>query len=108
VVTDEVATPTWARDLAQAIIRLAGHPAYGTYHLTNDGWCSRYEWAAEVLRLAGPPWADVTLRPITSAEYSGGPPKPPFSALRNEAAARLGITLRRWQEALGEYFRGRG
>jgi dTDP-4-dehydrorhamnose reductase len=106
MVTDEVATPTWARDLAQAIISLVAQPAYGIYHLTNAGWCSRYEWAAEVLRLAGR--ADVTLRPITSAEYSGGPPKPPFSALRNEAAARLGITLRPWQAALGEYFGGGG
>jgi dTDP-4-dehydrorhamnose reductase len=107
MVTDEVATPTWARDLAPAIIRLAGHPAYGIYHLTNAGYCSRYGWAAEVLRLAGR--ADVTLRPITSAEYAGaGPPKPPFSALRNEAAARLGITLRPWQEALGEYLRHGG
>jgi len=104
MVTDEVATPTWARDLAPAIIRLAGQPAYGIYHLTNDGYCSRFEWAAEVLRLAGR--ADVTLRPITSAEYVGGPPKPPFSALRNEAAAGLGITLRPWQEALGEYVHG--
>jgi len=115
MVTDEVATPTWARDLAPAIIRLVAHPVYGIYHLTNAGYCSRYEWAAEVLRLAGPPWADVTLRPITSAEYGGGPPagragppKPPFSALRNEAAARLGITLRSWEEALGEYFGGGG
>jgi len=108
MVTDEVATPTWARDLAQAIIRLAAQPAYGTYHLTNAGYCSRFQWAAEVLRLAGPPWADVTLHPITSAEYSGGVPKPPFSALRNEAAARLGITLRPWQEALGEYLRQGG
>jgi len=104
MVTDEVATPTWARDLAPAIIRLAGQPAYGTYHLTNAGYCSRFQWAAEVLRLAGR--GDVTLRPITSAEYGTGPPKPPFTALRNEAAARLGITLRSWQEALGEYFHG--
>jgi len=104
MVTDEVATPTWARDLALAIIRLAAQPAYGTYHLTNAGYCSRYEWAAEVLRLAGR--ADVALRPITSVEYSGGVPKPPFSALRNEAAARLGITLRPWEEALGEYLGG--
>jgi dTDP-4-dehydrorhamnose reductase len=101
MVTDEVATPTWARDLAQAIVRLVAHPAYGAYHLTNDGLCSRYEWAAEVLRLAGR--TDVTLHPITSAEYASGPPKPLFTALRNEAAARLGITLRPWQEALGEY-----
>jgi dTDP-4-dehydrorhamnose reductase len=103
VVTDEVATPTWARDLAPAIIRLAAHPAYGVYHLTNAGYCSRFQWAAEVLRLAGPPLADVALRPITSADYAGGPPKPPFTALRNEAAARLGITMRPWREALGEY-----
>jgi len=106
VVTDEVATPTWARDLAQAIIRLASHRAYGTYHLTNDGWCSRFQWAAEVLRLAGR--TDVTLHPTTAAEYGAGPSKPTFSALRNEAAARLGITLRPWEEALGEYFRGGG
>jgi dTDP-4-dehydrorhamnose reductase len=113
MVTDEVATPTWARDLTQAILQLVRHPAYGTYHLTNAGWCSRYEWAAEVLRLAGR--SDVTLRPITSADYAAGlpagqagPPKPPFSALRNEAAARLGITLRPWEEALGEYIRHRG
>jgi len=113
MVMDEVATPTWARDLAQAIIRLvalrpSGQPAYGTYHLTNAGWCSRYEWASEVLRLAGPPLADVALRPITMADYGAGPgragpPKPLFTALRNEAAARLGITLRPWQEALREY-----
>ncbi len=107
MVTDEVATPTWARDLAAAIVRLAAHPAYGTYHLTNVGWCSRYEWAAEVLSLAGR--TDVTLRPITTAEYAAGPgraapPKPPFTALRNEAAAHLGITLRPWEEALEEYF----
>jgi len=50
--------------------------------------------------------ANVTLRAITSAEYGEGVPKPPFTALRNEAAARLGITMRPWQEALGEYFRG--
>jgi dTDP-4-dehydrorhamnose reductase len=106
VVTDEVATPTWARDLAQAIIRLAGQPAYGTYHLTNDGYCSRFRWAAEVLRLAGR--ADVMLRATTMAEYASGPPKPPFTALRNEAAARLGITLRPWEDALGKYMGGRG
>jgi len=106
MVTDEVATPTWARDLAQAILQLAAQPAYGIYHLTNAGYCSRYEWAAEVLRLAGPPLADVALRPITSADYAGGVRKPPFTALRNEAAARLGITMRPWQEALGEYMAG--
>jgi len=102
VVTDEIATPTWARDLAAAIASLVPHALYGVYHFTNSGECSRYEWAQEVLRLAGR--GDVSIRATTTAEYQPFPVKPPYSVLRNEAGARLGIELRPWQEALGEYF----
>jgi len=102
VVTDEVATPTYARDLAKAIAQLVERDAYGVYHLTNSGECSRYEWAREVLRLAGR--SDVTVKPTTLAEYKPYPPKPPYTVLRNEAGARLGITLRPWQVALAEGF----
>ena len=94
MVTDEVATPTSAYDLANAIAALVEEPFYGTYHLTNQGECSRFEWAQEVLRLA---------------DYSGGPPKPPYTVLRNFAAAVYpGITLRPWQEALADFFRHGG
>ena len=102
VVTDEIATPTLAGDLAQAIARLVEIGVYGVYHFTNSGECSRYEWAREVLRLAGR--SDVALKPTTLAEYNAYPPKPPYTALRNEAGARLGITLRPWQKALAEHF----
>jgi dTDP-4-dehydrorhamnose reductase len=102
VVTDEIATPTWARDLAAAIASLVERPLYGVYHFTNSGECSRYEWAREALRLAGRD--DVSIRPTTMAEYGAFPVKPPYSVLRNEAGAKLGITLRPWREALGEYF----
>ncbi len=102
LVTDEVASPTWARDLAQAIAELIGRPTYAIYHLTNNGSCSRYQWAERVLELAGR--RDVALRPVVQAE--GGLPyrKPPYSELANRAAAALGIVLRPWQEALQEYF----
>jgi len=101
-VTDEVASPTWARDLAQAIVALIGRPTYGIYHLTNSGFCSRYEWAQRVLELAGR--GDVALRPVVQADYGAPYRKPPYTELANRAAAALGIVLRPWQEALQEYF----
>jgi dTDP-4-dehydrorhamnose reductase len=99
MVTDEVSSPTWAHDLAEAIARLVqrGAPP-AIYHLTNSGYCSRFEWAREVLELAGR--RDIVLQPITRAEYSAPVRKPPFSALANTAAAKLGVVLRPWQEAL--------
>jgi dTDP-4-dehydrorhamnose reductase len=101
-VTDEVASPTWARDLAQAIVRLIGQPTYGIYHLTNSGCCSRYQWAQRVLELAGR--GDVALRPVVQADYGAPHRKSLYSELANRAAAALGIVLRPWQEALQEYF----
>jgi len=113
MVTDEVSSPTWARDLAQAIARLIERDApAGIYHLTNGGHCSRFEWADEILTLALAGRQDLALRPITLAEYNTldrkldrkPVPKPPFSALANTAAAALGVVLRPWPEALREYF----
>ncbi len=101
VVTDEVASPTWTVDLAQAIARLIEQPAYGVYHLTNGGYCSRYEWAKAALALMG--LADVPVEPTTQAEFGALPRKPPFSALANRNAARLGIELPPWEEALRAY-----
>jgi len=69
----------------------------------NEGICSRLEFAAEVLRLAGR--ADVTLRPIELAEFKRDSRVPPYTPLRNVAAAALGVQLRPWQDALDEYIR---
>jgi dTDP-4-dehydrorhamnose reductase len=101
-VTDEIASPTWARDLALAIVTLIGQSGYGVYHLTNSGWCSRYQWAERVLDLAGR--GDLALCPVTQAEYGAPYRKPSYSALANQTAAAVGIVLRPWQEALQEYF----
>ena len=53
--TDEVGSPTFAPDLAEALAELICHPLYGIYHFSNEGVCSRYEWAKAVLELAGRP-----------------------------------------------------
>jgi dTDP-4-dehydrorhamnose reductase len=108
-VTDEIATPTWVRDLAGAISSLIETSRYGTYHFTNAGEASRHDWLCEILRLAAKP--GVRVRPISTAEFRASlpadavvPQKPPYSVLANTNAAALGITLRPWREALAEYF----
>ncbi|MBC8254352.1 MAG: dTDP-4-dehydrorhamnose reductase, partial [Ardenticatenia bacterium] len=53
VVSDEVANPTYAPDLAAAILHLIETEHYGIYHLVNEGHCSRYEFALEIVRQAG-------------------------------------------------------
>ncbi len=100
VASDEFGNPTYAPDLAQAIARLVETGVYGTYHLTNSGFCSRHELAAEIVRQAG---LTVPITPILSAEWLR-PSRPPLHAvLANTAAAALGLTLRPWQEALADY-----
>jgi len=100
MVTNEVGSPTYAPDLAAAITQLIRHPLYGIYHLTNQGCCSRYEFAKKILEFAGK--GDFPIHPI---DQYPRPAKPPaYAPLRNFRAAQLGIALRPWEEALKEYF----
>jgi dTDP-4-dehydrorhamnose reductase len=103
VVTDEVGNPTYAPDLAEAIAALICTGAYGVYHLTNAGYCSRYDFARQILRLSAR--EHVPLEPITLADFQRASTPPRFAPLANTAAAALGITLRPWQEALEEFLK---
>jgi dTDP-4-dehydrorhamnose reductase len=102
VVCDEISSPTYAPDLAQALDRLIRTQQYGIYHLTNEGACSRFEFARRILELAGK--GDVSLEPITSDQWPRASTPPLHCVIRNLAGAQLGITLRHWDEALRAYF----
>jgi len=104
VVTDEVSSPTYAPDLAQAIARLIPTGHYGIYHFVNSGSCSRYDWACEILKLAGR--GHVPVEPITTEQWPRPAPPPLYAPLVNFSGSALGITLRPWQEALQEYLAG--
>lgn len=103
VVTDEVGSPTYVVDLADGLARLAEMDRPGIYHLTNAGACSRYEFACEILRLAG--LGNVPIEPIRLADFSRPSTPPPYAPLANVFAAAAGVTLRPWQEALADYIR---
>jgi dTDP-4-dehydrorhamnose reductase len=102
VVVDEIGNPTYAPDLAKAIVKLIRTEHYGIYHLTNSGVCSRYDFARAILELSGRGSAPV--EPITSDQWPRASTPPLHCALHNFAGAALGITLRPWRAALEEYF----
>jgi len=102
VVVDEISNPTYAPDLAEAIVKLIHTEHYGIYHLANSGVCSRYDYARAVLELAGR--GDVPIEPITSDQWPRASRPPLHCALHNFAGAALGITLRPWRAALEAYF----
>lgn len=106
VVTDEIGNPTYVSDLAVAISQLIMTQQYGIYHLTNAGFCSRWEFASEILRLAG--LSHVPNTPILSKEFQRASNPPAYGVIHNIAGAAIGITLRSWQEALAEYMGGLG
>jgi dTDP-4-dehydrorhamnose reductase len=101
VVTDEIGNPTYVSDLAQAIARVIATGQYGIYHFVNEGACSRWAFANEILRLAG--LSQVINTPILGSAFSRPSSPPPFGALHNRNGAAIGITLRPWQEALADY-----
>lgn len=102
VVSDQVGSPTYARDLAEAIRELIGSPLYGTYHITNEGACSWYDLANAVFALAGR--EDVTVKPISTTEWAAPAQRPRNSALRNYSLELQGHDkLRLWRKALADF-----
>lgn len=101
VVSDQIVSPTYARDLAPALALLAGSTGYGVYHVANDGWCSWFEFARATLQHAGLP---NRCTPIATSQSGRRAPRPPMSALdcgKFERAFKK--RLRPWNEALADY-----
>lgn len=103
VVTDQMGQPTWTRDVAFRIRDLLDAPA-GTYHATNSGACTWWEFAAAIYNEAG---ADPALvGTTTSAAFVRPAPRPAYSVLGDDAAHAAGIApMRPWREALAEAMR---
>lgn len=101
VVTGEVGSPTYAPDLAQAIVQLVERDCPGVFHLVNSGACSRYDFARTILDFAN--LGDIPVEPISTADFSRPSTPPAYSPLDNVFAASLGVRLRPWQEALRAY-----
>lgn len=105
VVHDQIGSPTYATDLAEACIHLMDKvitrevSAPGIYHYTNAGSCSWYEFAEEIFKFAQP----MTLTKTTSDQFPRPAKRPQFSKLdSSKLEATFGLKTRPWQEALHE------
>jgi dTDP-4-dehydrorhamnose reductase len=103
VVTDQVASPTYTVDLAQATLDLIENKAFGLYHITNSGYCSRYEWAKYILDQIG--WTG-NLIPASSEEFPTAARRPPFSVLDNFGSSQtIGDDLPDWRDATRRFLK---
>ncbi len=102
VVHDQRGSPTFANDLADGIIRLIHAKGTGNVHLVNDGQCTWFEFANEILRLAG---IDCPIEPCTTAEFPRPAKRPAYSVL--DLSRYESLTTHRprsWQAAIAAYF----
>lgn len=106
VVADQRGTPTWTEDLARAIFVLLQGDKYGIYHYSNEGDCSWYELACEVIDQAR---TAETLRvervlPIPTEDYPLPAVRPKYSVLSKEKISQVaGIEIPVWQQSLKDY-----
>jgi len=105
VVNDQVGSPTYTRDLACAIRDLVRKDARGITHITNEGICSWFDFAREILLQSGR--QSVPVLPITT-DQSGRPARRPnYSVLSPASLHAYGLRLRPWQEALRAFLEER-
>jgi dTDP-4-dehydrorhamnose reductase len=101
VVTDITFSPSYTRHVAEAIGRIVETKRYGTYHVTNTGCCTWYEFAVEVLAQAG---FDVPVTPTTSAEFPTLARRPAYSVLGHTALDALGLPpVPSWQDGIRDF-----
>src|SRR5271154_3208004 len=104
VVNDQRGCPTYAVDLARAIIQLCRKNAEGITHTTNAGDCTWFEFAQQIVRSAG---LTTTVRPVSSEQMARPAPRPAYSVLSPTRLRSLGIEMPSWRDALQRYLEQR-
>lgn len=105
VASDQFGSPTSAKDLARLILHLIKTNEYGTYHVTCQGVCSRYEFAQEILKLAG---METGLHAVPTAESQLSSARPAYAVLDNFILRIIDLyQMPQWKDSLKEYMEER-
>lgn len=100
VIFDQVGTPTYAADLAEAIVTILKSENFvpGIYHFSNEGVCSWYDFAIKIHQIAE---IKCLVRPIESKEYHFPTPRPHYSVLnKSKIKKTYGVDIPHWEESL--------
>jgi dTDP-4-dehydrorhamnose reductase len=102
---DEFSVPTATPTIVQVTMAALEQGAFGLHHLTNSGYCSRYEWAQYILSALG---ISKFVRPVPMDSFKLPAQRPHFSAMSNEQLCRLlNISIPTWQEAVTAFVKER-
>ena len=101
VVSDQIGTPTYARDLARFILEsIISTNNYGLYHFSNEGVASWYDFAHEIMAKIH---SSCKVLPISTKEYPTPAVRPHYSVLDKSKCKKVfNIEIRHWKDALGE------
>lgn len=105
VVDDQVGTPTYAADLAEALFAIVDSPVFrsGIYHYSNQGVCSWYDFAAQIMQRAAP---NCRVIPVKTHEYPTRAVRPAYSVLSKEKIKQTyGVQTPDWSESLAKALR---
>lgn len=106
VVFDQIGTPTYARDLAQAIVDIIPNMKIGTkaiYHYSNEGVCSWYDFATAIMGMSD---FDCEVFPIESKDYPTAAKRPFYSVLNKAKIKKdFGIKIQHWAMSLSDCIR---
>lgn len=99
VVFDQVGTPTYAWDLATAIVAALKNPVEGVYHYSNEGVCSWFDFTKMIAEYAGQTECDI--QPCHSNEFPSPVTRPSYSVLdKTKIKETFGIKVPYWTESL--------
>lgn len=103
VACDEFSAPTYTDTVVDITLRALEQGLTGGYHLTNSGFCSRYEWAKFIMKSLG---IAKFIRPVSMDTFGLPAKRPKFSAMTNaKIAASLGVSIPHWEEAVDSFLR---
>ena len=101
VVNDQIGSPTYTYDLAELCVDMIITDKYGTYHASNEGVCSWYDFACEIFKQAD---LDVKVTPVDSSKFPVKAIRPKNSRMSKSELDRQGFDrLPVWQDALNRY-----
>ena len=99
VVFDQVGTPTYAYDLAQAIVAILANPKTGIYHYSNEGVCSWFDFTKKIAEYSGQ--TNCTIRPCHSEEFPSPVKRPSFSVLdKTKIKETFNLEIPYWTDSL--------
>ncbi len=100
-VNDQIGSPTYTKDLAPLLCDMIESERYGTYHATNEGYCSWFDFASEIFRLAG---KEMEITPVGSDHFPSRIKRPENSRLDKSELDKNGFArLPHWKDALARY-----